>query len=64
MPLHLLLHAQICLRKDFFVRLVGISPDKLYALAKHYKTNGLVPLQLRAGGRKNNTASLAQSRGH
>ena len=42
-----------------FVRLVGISPDKLYALAKHYKTNGPVPRQLRAGGRKNNTASLA-----
>ena len=42
-----------------FVRLVGISPDKLYALAKHYKTNGPVPRQLRAGGWKNNTASLA-----
>ena len=42
-----------------FVRLVGISPDKLYALAKHYNTNGPVPRQLRAGGRKNNTASLA-----
>ena len=42
-----------------FVRLVGISPDKLYALAKHYKTNGPVPQQLRAGGWKNNTASLA-----
>ena len=42
-----------------FVRLVGISPDKLYALAKHYKTNGPVPRQLRTGGRKNNTASLA-----
>ena len=42
-----------------FVRLVGISPDKLYALAKHYKTNGPMPRQLRAGGRKNNTASLA-----
>ena len=42
-----------------FVRLVGISPDKLYALAKHYKTNGLVPRQLRAGGGKNNTASHA-----
>ena len=41
-----------------FVWLVGISPDKLYALAKHYKTNGQVPQQLRAGGRKNNTASL------
>ena len=42
-----------------FVRLVGISPDKLYALAKHCKTGGPVPRQLRAGGRKNNTASLA-----
>ena len=42
-----------------FVRQVGVRPDKLYALAKHYKTNGPVPRQLRAGGRKNNTASLA-----
>ena len=42
-----------------FVRLVGIIPDKLYTLAKHYKTNGPVPRQLRAGGRKNKTTSLA-----
>ena len=27
--------------KTFFVRLVGITPDKLYALPKHHKTNGL-----------------------
>ena len=42
-----------------FVKLLGISYDKLYALVKHYKANGLVPRQLRAGGRKNNTASLS-----
>ena len=36
----------------------GVSPDKLYALAKLYRTNGLVPQQLGAGGRKYNTAAL------
>ena len=30
----------------------NISPDKLYALSNHFKTNGLVLWQLKAGGRK------------
>ncbi|KAK7449351.1 hypothetical protein BaRGS_00040036, partial [Batillaria attramentaria] len=42
-----------------FLKLLGISANKLRALQDHFKENGLEPRKLKAGGRKNNTKSLS-----
>ncbi|KAK7487249.1 hypothetical protein BaRGS_00021477, partial [Batillaria attramentaria] len=41
-----------------FLKLLGISANKVKALQDHYQEHGLEPRKLKSGGRKNNTKAL------
>ncbi|XP_076449423.1 uncharacterized protein LOC143285915 [Babylonia areolata] len=54
---YILMGKSVCSKT--FCKLVCIGDQKLKTLCKHYKEFGLVPRNLKSGGRKNNTKALS-----